>query len=481
MTAQIIPFSAITRPALGWTEQEKADLYRCMEMLAKAGVPYEATFGVTDEGDPWLVFENPETDEVAVHIARIGSDFIAYSEPADELLRAGDFRDLLNQMVEVRRQEAAMSTGNVYHLVANAVTGFAIFVATALLAMDEARAEQIAVLIVNMLGSSVASPEDDTEDSRPAGDPSALIGGQGEEDAPASDATGPDDEDAEQGSAARQQPPATENTDTDDPTATAGPGDQQADDLALAALALKAVADGEALVGVASGTAGDDTLRGGDGDDLLAGGAGNDVLYGGAGNDSLLGGEGDDLLSGGDGDDWLDGGAGNDTLIGGDGDDWLDGGAGNDTLEGGAGNDTLSGGDGDDLLRGDDGDDLLIGAAGSDTLEGGAGNDTLTGGSGDNILSGGDGDDVLIHIGYGDLAGNDTLIGGSGSNQFVLLGAHNVVIVDYKMGVDALVISGYTIESAQNLGEGLKNLFANEEIAELVLAGLPPEVVEGLF
>ena len=88
---------------------------------------------------------------------------------------------------------------------------------------------------------------------------------------------------------------------------------------------------------------------------------------------------------------------------------------------------------------------------------------------------------MLIHIGYGDLAGNDTLIGGSGSNQFVLLGAHNVVIVDYEMGVDALVISGYTIESAQNLGEGLKNLFASEEIAELVLAGLPPEVVEGLF
>ena len=463
MTAQIIPFSAITRPALGWTEQEKADLYRCMEMLAKAGVPYEATFGVTDEGDPWLVFENPETDEVAVHIARIGTEFIAYSEPTDELLRAGDFRDLLNQMVEVRRQEAAMSTGNVYHLVANAVTGFAIFVATALLAMDEARAEQIAALVVNMLGSGVESSEDETEDARPAGDPSVLIGGQGEEDAPASDTSGADDGNAEQDAAARQQAPAMENADADGLTATAGSGDQEADDLALAALALKSVAHGEALGETVSGTAGDDTLRGGDGDDLLAGGAGNDTIFGGSGKDSLLGGEGDDLL------------------IGGDGDDWLDGGAGNDTLEGGAGNDTLSGGDGDDLLQGGAGNDLLVGGAGNDTLEGGAGNDTLSGGSGNNILSGGDGDDVLIHIGYGDLAGNDTLIGGSGSNQFVLLGAHNVVIVDYKMGVDALVISGYTIESAQNLGDGLKNLFANEEIAELVLAGLPPEVVDGLF
>ena len=158
MTAQIIPFSAIARPALGWTEQEKADLYRCMEMLAKAGVPYEATFGITDEGDPWLIFENPETDEVAVHIARIGGDFIAYSEPTDEVLQAGDFRSLLNQMVEARRQEAAMSTGNVYHLVANAVTGFAIFVATALISMDEARADQIAVLVVKLLAAGAAAP-----------------------------------------------------------------------------------------------------------------------------------------------------------------------------------------------------------------------------------------------------------------------------------------------------------------------------------
>ncbi len=475
MTAQIIPFSAITRPALGWTEQEKADLYRCMEMLAKAGVPYEATLGVSDEGDPWLVFENPETDEVAVHIARIGNDFIAYSEPTDELLRGSDFRDLLNQMVAVRRQEAAMSTSNVYHLVANAVTGFAIFVATALMATDEARADQIAMLIVNMLGSGAAPSEEDNDDARPAGDPSALIGSQGKEDVAASDAAGSDDGDAEQDAAARQKPPSVENDDADGPTIADGANDPESADLGAAALALlNAATTGEETVTgiIVSGTADDDTLRGGDGDDLLTGGAGNDVLYGGAGNDTIFGGSGNDTLFGEDGDD---------RLYGGDGDDWLDGGTGNDTLAGGAGNDTLSGGDGDDLLQGGAGNDLLIGGAGNDTLEGGAGNDTLTGGSGDNILNGGGGDDVLIHIGYGDLAGNDTLIGGSGSNQFVLLGAHNVVIVDYKMGVDALVISGYTIESAQNLGEGLKNLFASEEIAELVLAGLPPEVVEGLF
>ncbi|WP_439515792.1 calcium-binding protein [Oceanibaculum nanhaiense] len=474
MTAQIIPFSAITRPALGWTEQEKADLYRCMEMLAKAGVPYEATLGVSDEGDPWLVFENPETDEVAVHIARIGNDFIAYSEPTDELLRGSDFRDLLNQMVAVRRQEAAMSTSNVYHLVANAVTGFAIFVATALMATDEARADQIAMLIVNMLGSGAAPSEEDNDDARPAGDPSALIGSQGKEDVAASDAAGSDDGDAEQDAAARQKPPSVENDDADGSTVADAPGDPESADLGASALALLNAATGEETVTgiIVSGTADDDTLRGGDGDDLLTGGAGNDVLYGGAGNDTIFGGSGNDTLFGEDGDD---------RLYGGDGDDWLDGGTGNDTLAGGAGNDTLSGGDGDDLLQGGAGNDLLIGGAGNDTLEGGAGNDTLTGGSGNNILNGGGGDDVLIHIGYGDLAGNDTLIGGSGSNQFVLLGAHNVVIVDYEMGVDALVISGYTIESAQNLGEGLKNLFASEEIAELVLAGLPPEVVEGLF
>ncbi|MFN3460301.1 MAG: calcium-binding protein [Oceanibaculum sp.] len=466
MTAQIIPFSAIARPALGWTEQEKADLYRCMEMLAKAGVPYEATFGITDEGDPWLIFENPETDEVAVHIARIGGDFIAYSEPTDEVLQAGDFRSLLNQMVEARRQEAAMSTGNVYHLVANAVTGFAIFVATALISMDEARADQIAVLVVKLLAAGAAAPEDAADEARAQADPSALIGGQGGEDAVRGDTA---DEGARPVAVARQQAPVAERPDAH---ADAEPEDGTAQDSDVLVLAAQDDADADVPGMILSGTAGDDTLRGGDGDDLIIGGGGNDVLYGGAGNDTILGGSGNDTLYGEDGDDLLFGGAGN---------DWLDGGAGNDTLHGGAGDDTLIGGADDDLLFGGAGNDLLIGGAGNDTLYGGDGDDTLIGGSGNNILNGGAGDDLLIHIGYGDLAGNDTLIGGGGSNQFVLLGAHNAVIVDYRMGIDALVISGYTIESAQNLGEGLKNLFASEEIAELVLAGLPPEVVQGLL
>lgn len=470
MTAQIIPFAAITRPALGWTEQEKADLYRCMEMLAKAGVPYEATFGVTDEGDPWLVFENPETDEIAVHIARVGGEFIAYSEPADELLRGGDFRDLLNQMVAARRQEASMSSGNVYHLIANAVTGFAIFVATALLSMDEARADQIAVLVAKLLASDPESPaQEDADDARSPGDPAALIASQ--DDTAAADGA---EAGNEAGKAVARQASAPETADADSHAgATDDPAlDPASDDVGAAAVTLAAGAGGNMLAVILSGTAGNDTLRGGDGDDLIFGGAGNDVLYGGAGNDTIHGGSGNDTLFGEDG---------NDRLFGGAGDDWLDGGAGNDTLEGGAGNDTLIGGDGDDLLRGGDGNDLLVGGAGNDTLEGGAGNDTLIGGSGNNLLSGGDGDDVLIHIGYGNLAGNDTLIGGAGSNQFVLLGAHNAVIVDYRLGIDSLVISGYTIESAQNLGEGLKGLFASAEVAELVLAGLPPEVVQGLF
>lgn len=466
MTAQIIPFSAMTRPAQGWTEQEKAELFRCMEMLAKAGVPYEATFGTTDEGEPWLVFENPETDEIAVHIARIGTEFIAYSEPTDELLRAGDFRELLNQMVAARRQEAAMSSSNVYHLIANAVTGFAIFVATALIATDEARADQIATLVLNML-SGAALPDEDSDDGRPAGDPSALVGSQ----AMAAQAEGKTEDTAD--ATAQQQDqadaaPEARNALAVDDTALQEEEDAGAD--ALAAMAEPA--RDEAADKVISGTAGNDLLRGGDGNDVLHGGAGNDTLLGGAGNDLLLGGDGDDLLRGGDGDDTLSGGLGDDSLFGD---------AGNDVLYGGAGNDTLDGGAGDDLLVGGAGNDVLLGGAGNDTLDGGAGNDTLYGGTGNDLLMGGAGDDMLIHIGLDEFSGKDMLIGGEGANQFVLLGKNNAVIVDYKIGIDALVISGYTIESAQNLGEGLKGLFASEEIAELVLAGLPPEVVDGLF
>ena len=55
----------------GWSTQEIAEFYRIADIMARAGLRVEIDQGVTDEGEPWLVFVRPETDDVVAHFARI--------------------------------------------------------------------------------------------------------------------------------------------------------------------------------------------------------------------------------------------------------------------------------------------------------------------------------------------------------------------------------------------------------------------------
>lgn len=513
MTAQIIPFQAVARPAQGWTEQEKAELFRCMEMLSKAGIAYETTFGASDEGEPWLVFENPDTEEVSVHIARIGGEFVAYSAPTDETLRGSDFRDLLHQMMLARRHEAGIASNNVYHLVANAVTGFAIFVATALLA-NEAEAANLRELIGKLL--SVEADADDATISRTGTDLGALLLSQSVTGLAQPDESEPAEQPSEKGA-----PEKAERQAYHEAVALLGhtaPADGDAAARHRAAEQSALDTQGQATGLEVTGTEGGDLLTGGDGNDRLVGGAGNDTLLGGGGDDLLEGGAGDDQLHGGDGDDQLFGGAGDDWLLGDGGDDWLhgedgadylDGGAGDDTLDGGAGNDTIQGGAGNDsalggmghdsidgglgadtlqggagddtlaggndgpedhdLLLGQSGEDSLIGGGGKDTLDGGAGDDTLVGGEGGSVLIGGEGDDTLIHLYEIDNGGKTIMIGGEGKDIFLLYGDRNALIQDFNSREDSLSITEVTLTDFAVNGADIRSLFANPEVAEFIL------------
>ena len=107
------------------------------------------------------------------------------------------------------------------------------------------------------------------------------------------------------------------------------------------------------------------------------------------------------------------------------GDDHLEARSGDITLRGGAGNDslrsttidraTLEGGPGDDSLVSDFGSDL-IGDDGDDTLVGGPGDDLLSGGAGFNVLHGGAGRNTYVidslddFIDIGDAVGHDTVV-----------------------------------------------------------------------
>lgn len=77
-----------------WTNQELADLYRVKRLLDAAGVPNNLDRGLTDEGDPWLVFVGPD-GEVFIHLCRLDALYILDSPNIPTPLRGADFNELI--------------------------------------------------------------------------------------------------------------------------------------------------------------------------------------------------------------------------------------------------------------------------------------------------------------------------------------------------------------------------------------------------
>jgi hypothetical protein len=82
-----------------WTNQEKAELSRVVNLLARAGLSVEVESGMTDEGDPWFVFAHPGSGEVIAHIARIDGRFVAAGANAGLLLDGRDFREVVDKIM----------------------------------------------------------------------------------------------------------------------------------------------------------------------------------------------------------------------------------------------------------------------------------------------------------------------------------------------------------------------------------------------
>lgn len=94
-------------PALNdWSNQELADLYRVKRLLDAAGVPNELDRGLTDEGDPWLVFVGPD-GEVFIHLCRLDGTYVLDSPNIQAPLRGADF----NALIEAFTNRALPRTG----------------------------------------------------------------------------------------------------------------------------------------------------------------------------------------------------------------------------------------------------------------------------------------------------------------------------------------------------------------------------------
>lgn len=145
----------------GWSTQEIAEFYRIADIMARAGLRVEIDQGETDEGDPWLVFVRPETDDVVAHFARIDGFFVSVSSLTQDIYRGRDVRSVINQMLE-RHPLMVPRSGDGGKLFLHPSVVLTAFVAAAfVMAIDEARAQTLEDVL-----AQTAAPSD--------GDSSAL-------------------------------------------------------------------------------------------------------------------------------------------------------------------------------------------------------------------------------------------------------------------------------------------------------------------
>ena len=103
MSASILSFGRRSvRPVLrrNWSVQELAELYRVAQRLGESGIRVTVDNGLSDEGDPWAVFEQIDTGDVVVHIARIDEVLTIVNSACGQIYRGSDFRAVTEQMLQ---------------------------------------------------------------------------------------------------------------------------------------------------------------------------------------------------------------------------------------------------------------------------------------------------------------------------------------------------------------------------------------------
>lgn len=99
MSATVFSFRKRRTGPQPWTNDELAELYRVVDILARAGLAVETETGLSDEGDPWFIFCRADTGDVIAHFARIDDHFVAASVVVDATYRGANFRQIVERMV----------------------------------------------------------------------------------------------------------------------------------------------------------------------------------------------------------------------------------------------------------------------------------------------------------------------------------------------------------------------------------------------
>lgn len=96
-----------------WSQQELADFYRAHRLLVQNGVGIGMDRGVTDAGDPWMAFFDVSTQDVFMHVARIGRECVLICDQLDLRITCGTVSELIAsfesevcRIVSVRQQRS---------------------------------------------------------------------------------------------------------------------------------------------------------------------------------------------------------------------------------------------------------------------------------------------------------------------------------------------------------------------------------------
>lgn len=112
--AKIIGFDPTEiRPLAGWSVRERAELDQMRIALGPVLPVLEWSEGVTDAGEPWLVAVDAATDELAVHLARIGRDYVVLDGRLTPVASGRSLKTVIDSCAEFCRG-AAVGLGEVW-------------------------------------------------------------------------------------------------------------------------------------------------------------------------------------------------------------------------------------------------------------------------------------------------------------------------------------------------------------------------------
>jgi len=104
-------------PVRDWSTQEIADFYRAHRLLAENGAGIGIDRGVSDEGEPWMVFFDTASQDVFLHIARIDDICHLICEPFDMRLEAADITSLVAQFEHAVRDQLSIRSDRAKNVV----------------------------------------------------------------------------------------------------------------------------------------------------------------------------------------------------------------------------------------------------------------------------------------------------------------------------------------------------------------------------